>query len=275
MRHAIAAIACPFLFGFLFAAGAVHAGSSKTPDLSSRECGLSTPYNVQVDGGGVWLYRREGMPKEIFFHDGTLSVDHRVQAVSDADAQRLRRMEDDARALMPEVAGIARESVSLTFDVLAGVVRTMTESERKARKVERHRDDALAHIDDSLGNGRWDQDVFGERFEADVGQVIEQITGSITRSALWAAFTGRAERLDERADRVDRDMERLVDARSAALERRAEAICGQVATLRELQDALEYRYHGAPLVMLERSTDPAAPMGATASVDIADRGGAK
>ena len=265
------AIACLLLF----AAGAAHAGSSRTPDVSSRECGLSTPYNVQVDGGGVWLYRREGTPKEIFLHDGTLSVDHRVQAVSDADAQRLRRMEDDARALMPEVAGIARESVSLTFDVLAGVVRTMTQSERKARKVERHRDHALAHIDDSLGNGRWDQDVFGERFEADVGQVIEQITRSITRGALWAAFTGRAERLEERADRVDRDVERLVDARSAALERRAEALCGRVATLRELHDALEYRYQGAPLVMLEPSTDPAAPTGAAVGAGIADRGDAK
>lgn len=270
MRHAIA-VACLLLS----VAGAARAGSPETPDLSSRQCGLSTPYNVQVDGGGVWLYRREGMPKEIFFHDGTLSVDHRVQPVSDADARRLRLMEDDARALMPEVAGIARDSVSLTFDVLAGVVRAMTDSERKARKVERHRDEALANIDGSLGNGRWDQDVFGAQFESDVEQVFEQITGTIVRSALWSAFTGRAERLEERADRVERDVERMAEARSSALERRAEALCGQVATLHELQDALDYRYHGAPLVMLQRSANPTASIDAAARVDIADRGGAR
>lgn len=271
MRHAIAVVACLLLSG----AGAAHAESSKTPALSSRQCGLSTPYNVQVDGGGVWLYRRDGMPKEIFFHDGTLSVDRRVQPVSEADAARLRRMEDDARALMPEVAGIARESASLTFDVLAGVVRAMTDSERKARKVERHREDALAHIDDSLGNGRWDQDVFGARFEADVEQVFEQVTGSIVRSALWAAFTGRAERTEARADRADRDVERLVDARAAALERSAESLCGQVQALHALQDALEYRYHGAPLVMLAPTVNPDAPMAATARVDMAGRSGAE
>jgi len=253
MRPVIAAFACLLAS----ASGAVQAGSNATPELSSRECGLSTPYNVQVDGGGVWLYRREGTPREIFFHDGTLSVDHRVQAVSEADAQRLRRMEDDARTLMPEVTGIARESVGITFDVLAGVVRTMTGSERKARKVERHHARALEHIEDSLGKGRWDQDVFGEKFETNVEEVVEQVTGSVTRSALWAVFTGRSERLEERADRVDLEVDQLVEARSAALEQHARALCTQVAVLREQQDALEYRYRGAPLVMLEPDAAPA------------------
>jgi hypothetical protein len=273
MRLAIPATACLFAF----AAGAAHAGPSKTPELSSQECGLSTPYNVQVDGGGVWLYRHDGSPKEIFFHDGTLSVDHMVQAIGDADAQRLRSMEDDARALMPEVAGIARESIGITFDALAGVMRTMTESERKARKVERYRDRALDHIDDSLGKGRWDQDVFGEAFEVNVEQVVEEVTGSITRSALWAAFTGRADSMEERADRTDHEVDRLVEARSVALEGQARALCSRVAVLRKLQDALEYRYEGAPLVMLEPSATPAldASVNATAKLDIADGDRAK
>jgi len=269
----IATIACVLVF----AAGAAHAGPSKAPELSSQECGLSTPYNVQVDGGGVWLYRHDGSPKEIFFHDGTLSVDHKVQSIGDADAQRLRLMEDDARTLMPEVAGIARESIGITFDALAGVMRTMTESERKARKVERYRDRALDHIDDSLGKGRWDQDVFGEAFEANVEQVVEEVTGSITRSALWAAFTGRADSMEERADRTDQEVDRLVEARSVALEGQARALCSRVAVLRKLQDALEYRYEGAPLVMLEPSATsvPARPATATAKVDAAELASAK
>jgi hypothetical protein len=255
MRHALLAIA---LLSTLAAGAAGAEDTEKAPELSSRQCGLSTPYNVQVDGGGVWLYRHDGAPKEIFFHDGTLSVDHQVQVVSDADAQRLRRMEDDARALMPEVAGIARESIGITFDALAGVVRVMTGSERKGRKVERHRDHALEHIDDSLGKGRWDQDVFGEKFEANVEQVVGDIAGGIARSALWAAFTGRADRIEERADRIDAEMDRMVEARSAKLERQAESLCVQVAALREQQDALEYRYRGAPLVMLEPDAAPAS-----------------
>ena len=242
------------------AATAAHAGEGGKPEPASRQCGLSTPYNVQVDGGGVWLYRREGVPREIFFHDGTLSVDQQVQAVSDADARRLRAMEAEARALMPQVAGVARGAVDITFDALAGVVRVMTGSERKARRVGHRRDEALAHIDNSLGKGRWDQDVFGAQFEDKVERVVVDVTGSVTRSALWAVFTGRADRLEERADRLDAQMDAMLEARTLALEEQARALCDRVAVLRGQQDALEYRYRGAPLLMLE----PAAATGAVA-----------
>lgn len=254
MRQAFLAAAC----FFALAVGSARAGETDSPDLASRQCGLSTPYNVQVDGGGVWLYRREGVPKEIFFHDGTLSVDHQVQAVGTADAQRLRRMEDQARALMPQVAGIARESIDITFDALTGVVRTMTGSERKARKVELRRADALAHIDGSLGNGRWDQDVFGDAFEANVAQVVQDVTGSVMRSALWAAVTGRGDALEARADQFEAGMDAQIEARTAALERRAQSLCDGVVALRAEHDALDYRYRGARLLMLEPADGPAS-----------------
>lgn len=249
-------------------AGSAAGDASAAPDdrpagrLSSRECGLSTPYNVQVDGGGIWLYRSEGAPREIFFHDGVLSVDQQVQAVSPADARRLRRMEDGARALMPQVAGIARDSVAIVYDALADMTRVMTASERRARKVERRRERALAHVDGSLGNGRWDQDVFDRKFQAEVGDVVEDVTRSLVRSALWAALTGRADRMEARADRVDREVDRKIDARGAALEARAHALCPQVASLRALQDALDYRYRGKPLVMLQATASPAVAAGA-------------
>lgn len=266
MRHTFLAIACLFTF----ATGAACADTTKTPELSSHECGLSTSYNVRVDDGGVWLDRHDGAPKAIFFHDGTLRVDHQLQTLDAADAQRLRQMEDATRALVPEVAGIARESVDITFDALAGVVKTMTGSERKARKIERYRERALDHVANSLGKGHWDQDAFGEEFEADVEQVSEEVAHSISRSVLWAIFTGRAHSIDERADRVDQGVDKLVDARSAALESRAKSLCHRVTALRQLQDAMEYRYRGAPLAMLKPSSTPApsTPMTTTAQADI-------
>ena len=143
------------------------------PQLSSRQCGLTMDYNVLVDGGGVWLYRSEGSPKEIFFHDGKLSIDRQVQATSEADAQRLRLLEAESRVLMPQVAGLARETVDITFDSLEGVVEALTGSRRKARKLRGFRDDTLAHVDATLGTGRWDQDVFGEEFEARIEAAAE------------------------------------------------------------------------------------------------------
>lgn len=222
-----------------------------TPRLSSDQCEISTPYNVLVDTGGVWLYRDSGAPKEIFFHDGTLSVDRAVQTVSAADAARLRRLESGARTLMPQVTSVARESTGIAFDALAGVVEVMTGSARKVRQVERFRTDTLGYIDTTLGTGRWDQDVFGDGFESRLEDAAERMTGSLGRSVMWQVFTGRAGRMDARAERMEADLDRKIEARSAALEAQADALCTHVRELQSIQAALEYRLDGHPLVMLE------------------------
>src|SRR5690606_6694275 len=130
-----------------------------------------------------------GAPKEIFFHDGKLSIDREVREVSAADAGRLRELEARSRALMPQVAGLARESVEITFDSLAAAVEAITGSKRKARKLDAYRDDTLVHVDRTLGTGRWDQDVFGEEFEARIEAAAGAMAASIGRSVLWAVST--------------------------------------------------------------------------------------
>lgn len=222
------------------------------PQLSSRQCGLTTDYNVLVDGGGVWLYRSEGAPKEIFFHDGKLSIDRQVQATSEADAQRLRLLEAESRVLMPQVAGLARETVDITFDSLEGVVEALTGSRRKARKLRGFRDDTLAHVDATLGTGRWDQDVFGEEFEARIEAAAESMASGIGRSMLWSVFLpGGVERLERRTEKMEAELEQRLEARIGAVEARADAMCAQVARMQAIGDALEFRYRGAPLHLLQ------------------------
>jgi len=227
-------------------------GDAPRPKLSSQQCGLTTAYNVLVDGGGVWLYRSEGTPKEIFFHDGELSIDRTLQTVGAADAQRLRQLEAESRALMPQVADLARESVDITFDSLEGVVEALTGSRRKARGLRGFRDDTLAHVERTLGTGRWDQEFFGEEFEARVEAAAERMASGIGRSVLWAAFTpGGAERLERRTEKMEAELERRLEARIGALEAKADAMCRQVARMQAIEDALEFRYRGAPLNLLE------------------------
>lgn len=227
------------------------------PQLSSQQCGLTTGYNVLVDGGGVWLYRSEGAPKEIFFHDGELSIDRKVRAVSAADAQRLRQLEAESRVLMPQVADLARETVDITFDSLEGVVEALTGSRRKARKLRGFRDDTLAHVDATLGTGRWDQDFFGDEFDARIEAAAESMASGIGRSVLWAAFTpGGADRLEKRAEKMEAELERRLEARIGAVEAKADAMCAQVARMQAIEDALEFRYDGAPLNLLEAGERP-------------------
>ncbi|MBO9828363.1 DUF2884 family protein [Xanthomonas sp. A2111] len=236
------------------------------PQVSSRQCGLSTPFNVLADTGGIWLTRSDGDgPREIFFHAGELSVDRRVQQIGAADAQRLLEMERETRALMPQVADLSHEVVDLSYDVLGSVVEMLTGSAGNARKIERLRTHANAYVDGTLGKGSWDQEAFDDRFEDYVETQTESFVGSITRHVLWQVVTGRAEAIGERADRMDAALEARLDARSKGIESKAQALCARVARLDQLQQALEYRYRGQPLRLLATTQD-GAPGQSTATL---------
>ncbi len=220
------------------------------PHLSSQQCEFTTSYDLRIADDGVWLARDSGLPREVHIHDGGISIDQRSQRVSDEDARRLRRMEAMTRDLVPAVANIAREAVNIAFDALGGVVEIMTGSQSKARDIERVRRQAMAQIDASLGKGRWDQKQFDETFEANVERAAEDMAGTLTRSVLWAAFTGRAEEIDQRAEKMEKDLDARMDSRSRKLEAQAQSLCDQVTALHDMQQQLDLRYQGQPLQLL-------------------------
>ncbi|MCI2245814.1 YggN family protein [Xanthomonas sp. PPL568] len=241
------------------------------PQVSSRQCGLSTPFNVLADTGGIWLTRSDGDgPREIFFHAGELSVDRQVQQIGDADAQRLLEMERETRALMPQVADLSHEVVDLSYDVLGSVVEMLTGSAGNARKIERLRTHANAYVDGTLGKGRWDQEAFDDRFEDYVETQAERFVGSITRHVLWQVMTGRGDAIGDRAERMDAALEARLDARSKGIETKAQALCARVVRLDQLQQALEYRYRGQPLRLLAASEDGATGQSSAALVGTDD-----
>lgn len=255
----------------------VHTGSdtngsdpndSDVPHFTSSRCGLATPYNVLVDSGGLWLYRAEGTPREIRIRSGELSVDGKVQPTSEADLARLREIELGAQRVMPQVTGIANESVDIAFDALAGVVEVMTGSRRRGRDIERMRSEALQHVASTLGTGRWDQDVFGDGFEERVEAAAERMSNSLGRSMMWQMLTGGAGRMERRAEKMETEFDARMEARSTALERQAQALCDEVENLQALQDALEFRWQGLPLRMIEPREDAPSPREQGNLVDV-------
>lgn len=248
------------LFSFLLPAAALLAIPSSpaladtppAPALHSGQCGITTAYDVLVDSGGVWLRHGRQAPHEVFFHDGELSLDGTVVPVGDADAARLHELEAGARQLMPAAAGLARETVELAFDALDGVVEVLT-GDARSRKVKKLRAGAHSWVDGSLGRGYWEQDTFGEGFEARVETMAESLAASMSRSVLWQVFTGRGEAMERRAERMDEELEQRLEARGERLQAQATALCPRVQALADVHDALQVRYHGQPLRLLERS----------------------
>ncbi|WP_019304548.1 DUF2884 family protein [Xanthomonas oryzae] len=223
--------------------------------VSSRQCGLGTSFNVLADSGGIWLYRDNGVPREVFFHAGELSIDHQVQPIGAADRERLRQMEEETRLLMPHVSGLAHEVIDLSYDALGGVVEILTGSWLNDRKIERLPRRASDCVDGTLGKGRREQHAFDGNFERHVEQEADTFKGSIARHMMWQIATGRAEGIDARAQAMDGQLDARLDTRARTIETRAAALCGHVQTLRRLQDALDVRYQGQPLQLLDVHPD--------------------
>ncbi|WP_164136219.1 DUF2884 family protein [Stenotrophomonas maltophilia] len=229
----------------------VPAIAADTPKLRADQCGIHTDYDVLVDSGGIWLRHGPQAPHEVVFHDGVLSLDDTVVPVSEADAARLRQMEAGARQLMPAATALAHEVSGLSFDVLDGVYESLTgtANSRKIRRLRRQADD---WIGGTLGKGYWEQAVFGPGFEAKVQDMAESLSASIARSMLWQIFTGRGDAMEARADRLDARMEQQLEGRAERIEAQAQSLCPLVQSLADTHDALEVRYQGQPLRLLER-----------------------
>lgn len=227
-----------------------HDAPRHRAQVSSQQCGLGTPFNVLADSGGIWLYRDSDWPREIFFHGGELSIDHKLQQTSTADARRLWEMEQRTRALMPQVAGIAYQVIDLSYDALGGVIEVMTGSALNARKIKRLRKRARAYVDGTLGKGRWEQKAFDGNFANYVEHEAEQFKGSIARHMLWQIVTGRSDGIDKRAQQMEGQLDARLDAQASTIEASANALCTQVQALRQLEGALEFRYQGKRLQLL-------------------------
>ncbi|HBP03590.1 MAG TPA: hypothetical protein DD677_10815, partial [Stenotrophomonas sp.] len=59
--------------------------------------------------------------------------------------------------------------------------------------------------------------------------------------------------MEERADRLDAQMEQQLEGRAERIEARAQALCPLVQSLADTHDALEVRYQGQPLRLIQRS----------------------
>lgn len=254
MRHPI--IAGTAAVAFVLAA---TAGRATEINFSTDTCkhDYSTPYDVDVTAAGLSFHRTDGVPAEVFLHDGAIRVDGKAVAVSGGDADALRRYEAGVRALMPQVATIAREGVELGFSAMTTVTLSFADGDQRRRmleKLKRKQIEALREIDEGVGSGHWSANRMTETVAGSVSDSVGELVGSVTSSAVTAALSGDASKvaaLQARADSLDKAMDREMNKRSKALEAKSNAICPQLNDLASLQQGWGVRLaNGKPLELM-------------------------
>ncbi|OZB61677.1 MAG: hypothetical protein B7X39_00595 [Lysobacterales bacterium 14-68-21] len=248
------------IFTFALAAGLALGGPLQAHDFHGPvgQCSVDTDYDVRIDDAGIAFSRDDGSPAKVFMHDGALRVDGKPVAVDAADAERLRTYERSVRALVPEVASIAREGLDIGFDALTTVATTFAEDgEARSRLIERlnrNRARAMTRLDAGIGSGVWTRQAMEDSFEDGIQDAVSELVGTVTAGAVKAALSGddaRIAALEARADSLDQAIDREVNARADRLEARAQTLCPKLRALDRLQQQFTFRLpDGAPLRLI-------------------------
>lgn len=230
-------------------AGAAHAG-----DLS---CNIHSDYDVEIDDDRVSFSREDATtPTRIDLEDGLLTIDGRRAVLSKEDEKRLARMLGKTRVLAPEVVSVALDAVDIAFLAMSEVAVGLLDDS----------DDTLARLADA--RKRIESDLrarplgtFDDQHHADlignaVSELVPALVADVVQSALVAAFTGdtaKAEALEARAAKIEREVERRIEPRARALEKRAQALCERMAEIDALEEDLDFRLPDGRRLELLRS----------------------
>lgn len=220
-------------------------------------CDMRSDYSLRLRDGELSFHRESGTPSDVRLQGGRLYVDGTEVTLSAGDRARIARIEREVRALIPEIKTIALEGVALAGVALTEVARAF-DSDAGAEfgeKITAMQQELAAGIDQAIENGEWNEHRFERDMERMVSELAPAIAGDIAGAAVAAALSGdeeQVQRIERRAQELERTIEREVKLRAGELEKRADALCPRIAALAELEAELELRLpDGQPLDLLE------------------------
>ena len=213
--------------------------------LDFDECKVRSDFGLQVSAGSVVLKRKSGEPREVRMQDGRLWLDGVEQDLGDDDRQRLRRIEAEVAALMPEIRIIAEEGMNMALDALTHVAAGLGgDDPALVEEIESARSEFGKVIEARMNDGRLDETALEQDIEALVERLTPQIAGKVAALAISAALSGdeaAAKDFERRAEAMGKELEVAMEARGKGLEKRANALCGRIGRIDEIENALDLR----------------------------------
>lgn len=239
---------------FAAALAIAAAGTASAHDLEL--CGLDSKYDVSLDSSRL-LFERSGQnPAKVEMRRGHLYIDGREIALSDADSARVAKYEATVRALVPQAKAIARDAVDIAFTAV-GEVAVAFSGDANASTTRSRMNDVrrglLDRIDASFYQRPWQEDEFEHVVESTMKELMPIIIGEVAGKAIAMALSGDekgASELEERAEKLERDIERRIDTQTQQLAARAAALCPMVAELGSIELSMDLRLDGGERLKL-------------------------
>ncbi|MCQ4164016.1 DUF2884 family protein [Tahibacter harae] len=236
---------------FTFATGA-QAGNH---NLAS--CGLDSKYDVSLDGSGLQFTREDGKPARIVMNKGSLRIDGREVSLGEADRDRIAEYEATVRALIPQAKGIARDAVDIAYTAVSEVAAAFSstaDSSAARQRLGVLRDEFKQRVDDSFDKNPWNEHEFDQIAEQAMTDLMPVIIGEVVGSAVSIALSGdeaAAKELEQRAEKIERDILRRIDTQTGQLAARVATLCPMMAKLDRLESALDIRVDGSRINLFD------------------------
>lgn len=227
------------------------------------DCDIESPYSLDLKGEGIAFSSKDSSPRHVRFDKGHLYIDGREVVLSAHDRQTISEMEDEVRGIAAEAVVIASEGIDIAFDALSEVSRALIEnSDRQVelvKSLEKTRSVVQTQIRDAVLNRPFDEKAFQALIESQVetmaSELVKVVVGEVVPRAIAAALSGddaAVKDIEARANRLEAEIEKRVEAKAREIERRAETLCPRVKSLVELESSLALRLEdGSQLNLIE------------------------
>lgn len=222
-------------------------------DNSSKEqCQYDVDYNIKVNEQQITLTH----PKKetITFEQGQLLIDGKSVSLSDKQRVASNDIQSRTRVLIPKIADVAVEGAELgikaatmVFTALGGA--SAEEQKELMKPLDKISEKIRNNINHKTFNNQTLTDSFDKELEDEiekfVGKAISQFSGQMVSQVLGSLFSGDDEKNEEmkdfefRMENLEHDIETYVESNAKELEVKAEALCGDLEKLAELDLVLE------------------------------------
>ena len=224
-------------------------GTCGLASAESNVCDYSTDFNINIDEQSVLFEKNNGDRFE--FKNDQLFINGNSIELSAQQRRASSKLESGARAMVPKVAVVAVEGAELGIKAATMVMTTLFSDDPKAQEelmvpIEAIGERIKQNISKTQLNTealeRSFDEAFDEEFEKMLELAITKYSGKIVGNILTTVFSGDGEELKDlefRMENLEQDIENYVEQHAAELERKAEALCEDMAELDVFDTQLE------------------------------------